>query len=486
MTDFAPVQRSPWQFGLSLPLVTGLAAYAAAIAAGSRLLEDPDPYWHIVAGNWIIAHHGVPQQDIFSYSAAGTPWVPHEWLAEIAIAALYDSLGWAGLVIAAALSLAAAVALLSHALLRYLEPPYALIATIMAWGLCQPHLLARPHVFTLPILVLWISILVAARSDDKAPSLWATLWMVLWANLHGGYLFGIGLAALFAGEMALDQANWRALRRQAKGWLVFLVLSMLAAFLTPNGIAGVLMPFRLLGMGSVMAMVTEWQAANFQDLQPLEPWLMLALLGALSFGIRLPVARTAMLLLLLHLSLAHQRFAEILGLAAPLLVAPLLAPQLTSLAAKPIWGSFFRVAQPANAGGFALVGGIATILAGIVVRSGVAHDSARFTPAAAVDFVQAHHINGHVFNEYNFGGYLIFVGIAPFIDGRADMYGDAFVKRYRNIAELPELLAEYHVTWTLLQPQDARVALLDHLPGWHRQFADDRAVVHVRDGAIAP
>lgn len=486
MSGIAPAPRSSRQFGLSLPLVAGLAVYAVALAAGDRILDDPDPYWHIVAGNWIVAHHAVPHQDIFSHSVLGTPWVPHEWLAEIAMAALYNHLGWAGLVVAAALSLAAAVALLLRVLLHYLEPPYALIATIMAWGLCQPHLLARPHVFTLPILVLWISNLVAARSDNKAPSLWAVLLMVLWTNLHGGYLLGIALAFLFAGEMVLDQPDWRALRAQAFGWSVFLVLSVFAAFVTPNGIAGVLLPFRLLSMGSVMAMVTEWQAPNFQDPQPLEPWLMLALLGALSFGIRLPVTRTALLLLLLHLSLAHRRFAEILGLAAPLLVAPSLAPQLASLAAKPIWISLFKLAKPANAGGLALAGGIAVVLAGGAVRIGVAHDSTRFTPAAAVDFVQARHISGPVFNDYNFGGYLIFVGIAPFIDGRADMYGDSFVERYRDIAALPELLAQYRITWTLLQPKDARVALLDHLPGWRRQFADDRAVVHVRDDAISP
>ena len=97
-------------------------------------------------------------------------------------------------------------------------------------------------------------------------------------------------------------------------------------------------------------------------------------------------------------------------------------------------------------------------------------------------------VEGPVFNDYAFGGYLIFAGIKPFIDGRY-FYGDAFIKRYFDAAfvlsdELPRLLAEYHIAWTLLGAKTPAVVLLDHLPGWRRLYADDIAAVHVRtDGA---
>jgi hypothetical protein len=92
-----------------------------------------------------------------------------------------------------------------------------------------------------------------------------------------------------------------------------------------------------------------------------------------------------------------------------------------------------------------------------------------------------------VFNDYAFGDYLIYRGIAPFVDGRADMYGDAFIKRYRQIEKLPSLLTQYGITWTLLDPDDPRVTLLDYLPGWRRAYADEIAVVHVHreDAAVA-
>jgi hypothetical protein len=95
--------------------------------------------------------------------------------------------------------------------------------------------------------------------------------------------------------------------------------------------------------------------------------------------------------------------------------------------------------------------------------------------------VRRQSIAGPVFNDYKFGGYLIYSGFRPFIDGRADMYGDAFLKRSFTLSELPAILTQYGVAWTLLEPEDPRAVLLDRLPGWRRAYADEIAVVHLRD-----
>jgi hypothetical protein len=121
----------------------------------------------------------------------------------------------------------------------------------------------------------------------------------------------------------------------------------------------------------------------------------------------------------------------------------------------------------------------------VALRSGIAREPDGVTPAMALAAVAAHHIEGPVFNDYLFGGYLIFFGIKPLIDGRY-FYGDAFIRRYFEATflisdQLPKLLSEYGVRWTLLVPQSPSVVLLDHLPGWRRLYADDIAVVHVRD-----
>jgi len=108
------------------------------------------------------------------------------------------------------------------------------------------------------------------------------------------------------------------------------------------------------------------------------------------------------------------------------------------------------------------------------------------TPTAALAAMRAAHVEGPVLNDYGFGGYLIFSGIAPFIDGRAELYGDDFFRQYVDAmllqnGELPQLLDRYGIAWTLIEPQRPAVVLLDHLSGWRRLYADDVAVVHVRD-----
>jgi hypothetical protein len=91
-----------------------------------------------------------------------------------------------------------------------------------------------------------------------------------------------------------------------------------------------------------------------------------------------------------------------------------------------------------------------------------------------------------LFNEYSFGGPLILAGIRPYIDGRADMYGDAFFHDYARIADGDmrrfQRAADRHaIQWTMLQPGNARlIAALDASPEWKRLHSDKVGVIHVR------
>jgi hypothetical protein len=109
------------------------------------------------------------------------------------------------------------------------------------------------------------------------------------------------------------------------------------------------------------------------------------------------------------------------------------------------------------------------------------------TPAAALAAAGAMGVSGPVFNEFGFGGYLIFKGVPTFIDGRMELYGNEFLDRYLAAQRgaqpaLSELLDRYHIAWTFLSPDAGAVMQLDQLPGWRRAYADDQAVIHVRDG----
>ena len=268
MADAATLSRTRGRLGLSLPLLLGLLVYGQIISHPSAVLGDPDTYWHIATGRWILAQGAVPHQDVFSFSMPGAPWDPPGWLAEIFIAWLYDHFGWAALVVVTGLCEAGALALLLRVLLRFLAPVHALIAVVLTWALALTHALARPHILTLPILVLWVAALVSARSEERAPSLWLALLITLWANLHSSYMLGLVLAALLAGEAVLLAPDWGARLRAMRGWAVFGGASAAAALITPFGIHGLIQPFELTQMSYSSAVLVEWMSPNFQRYQP--------------------------------------------------------------------------------------------------------------------------------------------------------------------------------------------------------------------------
>jgi hypothetical protein len=158
--------------------------------------------------------------------------------------------------------------------------------------------------------------------------------------------------------------------------------------------------------------------------------------------------------------------------------------------AGPVDRGLAELAKPASLRGVALAGALlaavsAAVLHGAATRPDIA------MPAAALAAVEAAHVTGPVLNDYGFGGYLIFAGIPAFIDGRAELYGDEFIKRYVQAMlldsdELPKLLDQNSIAWTLIAPERPATLLLDHLPGWRRLYADDVAVVHVRTDPAPP
>jgi hypothetical protein len=491
MTSIGTLSQSRARLALSWPLVVGALVFAVTLALGPRDLADPDIYFHIVTGRWIIAHGVVPHADLFSFTMRGAPWVAHEWLAEVIMALAYDGLGWHGLVIAAGLAVATAMAVLVRALLRWLDPAHALVAAGLAFLLLLPHLLARPHLFALPVMVAWIACLTAARDRERPPPLGAALLMVPWVNLHASFLFGLGFAAMLMGEAVLLATTREQRLAALRGWARFMAAAVLASFVTPNGFEAYLLPYRLLHMQYVLANLIEWQNTKLGAFQPLEVWLLLVLLAGFTLRLRLPLTRIAMVLLLAHMALAHWRYGELLGFSVPLLIAAPAAAQLarfsaTTSSAFDHWMS--DMARPGGFRGTAVTALIMVAVAGAFSISALQPPDL-FRPAGAIEAVRDHRVEGPVLNDYNFGGYLIFSGIPTFIDGRADMYGDSFVKRESDAVDLhsddlPALLDEFRIAWTLLPPDSRAVVLLDHLPDWHRLYADSIAVVHVRSAPL--
>lgn len=478
-------------WGVSWPLIVGALIYLGFLFHGSYLLGDADTYWHLAAGRWILEHGTVPVSDPFSHSMRGAPWTAHEWLSEVIFAATYMTGGWTGLIALTALAFAGALAMLTRFLLKEMEPVHTLMFVAFAVMLPFTHLSARPHVLAMPLMVLWTAHLVRASEHGHAPSLWLLPVMILWANLHGSFTLGLGLTLFFSVEGALNARLQNKTIAVAKPWFAFAGLAFLCTLATPHGLKGILFTLHIFSGSYALDYIAEWRSPDFHFFQPLEIWLFIGLAAALFQGLRLPLMRIALLLGLLHLGLKYGRNVELLGLLTPLFLAAPLAGQWRGrqVTGQPLaaMDHFFQsLAQRASKGATVLV--VSGLVAATVLATqlGEFQPNKGITPTDAIQAARKTNLTGPVLNEYRFGGYLIYSGISPFIDGRADMYGDAFLKQYSEALSLEapdsltQVLKKYRIQWTLLPPNTPAVALLDHLPEWRRLYADKIAVVHVK------
>lgn len=465
-----------------LPLWVAVGTYTLFLLAGNRLLIDPDTMWQITVGQWILDHRAVPETDVYSFAMRGQPWISTQWLAQVLFAKAYAIAGWAGPVVLAAAAIGATFGLLARVLSRHLSQSTTLALIAAALALTVPHLLARPHVLALPIMVVWVAGLIAAADSREAPPFTLLPLMALWANLHGGFVFGLMLVLPIALDAVLAlEANSR--HQLILRWIAFAAASLVAACCTPYGWNALLASQRILSLGSAVPLIMEWRPADFSSPGPFELCLLFGIALALYRGVTLPLMRIVLLLGLLHMALAQGRAAENLALVAPIILAAPLARQI---------GGSDILASPAPARG-ALIASVAVLLvAGTLAYASVDRFAPhlRGSPVNAVAELKKLDVN-RVFNDYDFGGYLIANGVAPFIDGRTELYGEKFFVDHNAASGLMEpenlfrLLDEYRIEATLMRTQSAATKLLDHVDGWRKIYSDDIATIHLREaGAV--
>lgn len=453
----------------------GVGAYLLFLINGSGLLGDTDTYWQIAVGQGILESGAMPRVDIYSFTKPGEPWISSSWLAQVIYAVSYNVAGWAGPVVMASSAIAATFALLASVLERRISTIHATLVALAAMVLSAPHFLARPHVLAMPVMVAWAAGLMMASERRQPPSLWLLPLIALWANLHGGFVFGLVLAGAFA----ID-ALWSAVPAQRQGlalrWAGFGLAALAACCVTPYGWESILASRRILDLGELLRLISEWAPADFSRPSAFETAILILIAGALYRGIRLSPPRIALVLGLLHMALSHGRNLELFALLLPIVV---LTPVAAQLALRPDRSGVLKFV-PAALLAVTLI--VATwALAAHRTYAPASGDS----PAAAVAAVKANGLQ-RVLNDRAFGGYLIWRHVPVFIDGRAELYGEGFTMAYYNALELKDvgrfigLLKEHDIDGLLLRPGAPAVGLLDHLGGWRRIYADDSSVVYRR------
>lgn len=445
----------------------------------SRTPIDADLWWHLRAGQEMWAQKSILLTDIFSYTRAGAPWVNAFWLSELLLYGLY-SLG-------RYFALAAFVALLGaltfHLVSKNLKGnPFVdsfllLLAVVTAapiWG-PRPQILS----FFLVALLDWWLLRSPRRQWMLVP------FFALWANLHGGWIWGfLLLAAHIAGlfVQSLFQPEERTpLQRQALHLLGWTVLSALAVSLNPNGLALWRLPFQQV---NVSLQIQEWLSPDFHrvDFHPLL-WMLFLLMLAAPFAKKpLNWPQLFKVLGFAYLTFVAQRNIALFAITAAPLLSEWIQAFIESLPRRES-----RPAQDLDPRLTSILNGVLIVVLSLAVLGNLFLISQpervdENYPVAAVRWMQVHQPEGRLFNSYNWGGYLLWTlpETPVFIDGRADLYGDDILNQWHAVVNADKdalpLLDQWDVKVVLLEPDWPIIEVLKS-NGWKVEFEDEQAVI---------
>jgi len=454
---------------------------AVSLAKG---LGDPDYYWHVTAGK-LIAESGVPNTDPFSFTWQGQPWTPHEWLSELLMHVAVSGTGPTATLLlfgaVAGIAIGTIAVFLSRLGLRTIA--VVLPATLAAL-VFLPYVTARPQAISWFLLAIELVLLMSLRADRPMRTLLLIPLFIAWANLHGLYVIGLGVA----GAYLLFTLLGRTPMSPARGWMLGATIgSGLASMATPAGPIGLLYPFRYVdGSDWGLANIQEWQSPDFHDPAHLA---FLGLIVAVAVAGR---AGPGWLKFLSYVGIVMGLVALRNAPLAALLAMPTLAHTLDAHLPRRAAGRERPASVVIGRRIMELAVGVVVAVAAWVILVPADADAASIDvandafPVEAVEQLAASDPDAHVVAEYGWAGYVIDrlypTGGRVFVDGRNDMYPEAILEDYSTIRAADpgweEILDRYDGAEWLLFPPDtaiARGAATD--AGWCEALRDEKQVL---------
>ena len=474
--------------------VLALALFIALFAMTARQVTDPDFWWHLKTGQYIVQTRTIPRHDVFSFTVTDHKWITHEWLTQVLMFGLYRLGGLS------ALLLATCAVITFTFVLVYLQcdgrPHLAVFIVLLGaltsavtWG-------TRPQMLNALMAASFMFVLYRYRAGQRRAVWLLPALTALWANLHSGFLLGLAIVGLaIVSELGANWLDHRtpqtlslpAVRRLA----LVLALSVAASLLNPNGVKMLLYPFETLGSSAMQQYIQEWASPDFH--RP-EFWPLAALLlggaAVMAFTLRKRDLTEALLFY-------GFGFASLLSARNIPLFAVAATPVITRYAVQMQVGRWqwdlTTLPAPRSPTGVALTVNWALVLL-MVLGSGVrvadtllknrTVEATRY-PLAALDYIEAHGLASmRMYNSYNWGGYLLWRGYRVFIDGRADVYMDDFMNEYVLAYQLRgdwrQPLDRYKVDYVLIERDASLATLLEASTEWTRVYQDNLAVIFTR------
>lgn len=443
-------------------------------------LTDPDYFWHLRTGQYLLEQGALPTGDVFSYTNAGQPWILHEWLFEVMLASIHALLGEFGVKLMTSL-LATATLVIAYATAnKILGKPY--VAFFLALAFFIPAALSispRPQMLTFLLFVLFLRVLTGFKSHGENRGLLALPpLMAVWVNFHGGYVAGLALLALFTAcewlvFLATDSRD-EAQRRRLQWLSLAAVAALLSSLANPYFLGHWLYPFQVMGMEASRHYISEWLRPAFQALgyQVYLGLVFTFFITAIYRKTRTDFTELAVPLFFVTAGFVTARHIPLAVIAMIPFAAATFAQQPLArmipthwLQACTAWYGR-RVRQGRDLGDTEYLLNwllLVVVIGGFLLYYPIYHakDAEKVDsriPVKATEFLIKEGIRGRMFNTYHYGGYLIqqlYPAQKVFIDGRADMYGDAFLKEYIEISSggsgWEKLFDKHQIDYVLIQ-----------------------------------
>ncbi|MFZ0880738.1 MAG: hypothetical protein WCA98_14980 [Candidatus Acidiferrales bacterium] len=478
----------------SFPVFLGVLLFAGVFAStfargtfGANLVSEGDTWWHLATGERILATHHLPVTDPYSFTVNGQPWLVYEWLGEVTIGYFGRLGGLAGLsTLLLVVSGTLLLLLYYYAYLRSANWKASFVACTLVLPLTTFFFTLRPQLIGYVFLLITLICLERFRSGRQQ-----TLWILpplflIWVNVHGSFALGFlvlgvywvsGLREFQIGGLVAKA--WSPRQRLHIAYIF--LLSLLAALVTPYGSRIAAYPLQPILMQPVgVASILEWMPMPFNLMMG-----KMLLGGLLLFIVALAAARPVfrvedfgLFLIAMAGAILHRR----LMLFLLVIFIPIIATLIRG------WFSRYRP----EIDHYILNAALIFLIALAIVKFSPTSDKLASIlpqkfPVGAVSYLRQHPLDAPMFNEYGWGGYLIWARPEGkvFIDGRADIYEYAGVlSDYLDISRLAPntlfLLRKYNVGACLLEPSNPLGTLLRVLPDWEIVYQDKTSILFVR------
>jgi hypothetical protein len=480
-----------------LDVILLMALFWGVAASGPRILNfDGDLPRHLVVGQLIRERRSIPLTDEFSFRTEGFASIPHEWLSQVVFSTAYELLGLGGVVLLTALIVTAVWSIVFHEANRRAKSLFiSLFLTALGFAASMIHVMPRPHIVTYLLTALWIVVLERILMGRPKHWIWLPILMLLWVNMHGMFVLGVIVWGIYVLGSFLDNPGTAWISKPAtRSLLLGGLLSLFSTFLSPSG-ASIWKAITSLGSNSyITSRIPEYQSPNFHI--P-ETWPFILLLGVVILAFARNNQKNSWTTILMTLA-----FTAIALYTSRMI--PVCAIVLVPIAAKAL-GAWLRQEYPASrfsqmernfstinerSGGWVWMV-VLLLVVGAVFRSGGSidatgtgnHFDGRFFPVQAVDWLNQNPQYGHMFNEFDWGGYLLFKLSPPqqiFMDGHTHIYGEALTREYETVISMSEgwedVIENYNIEWSIVRTNSPIAQALLH-ENWRTLYQDDTAII---------